>query len=705
MKKLPKYRTGSGFPALFLQTALIGSTASFAAPPAGLSSQGAMQVAFVVAASASLAAVVFAWLWLQSRRKPVPSAAPIAGGSEIVESARDAIFVIEDNGAIVSCNDSAESLFGFAIAELRGKSISSLIPPPERGRRRGNYIHSAEGRVLNGIRKSGQNFPLDLMLSELPSSNGKRFSLIVRDRSERTRAERELEAQNKFSSDVLDELPALVVVADHEGRILRFNRACEDLTQFSEGEVRGQTVWQALAAPASMEAAEADYHRLIENELPARAESVWCLRDGSLRRIEWTHTALRDEIGRLTYLISVGGTVAFTGNTAPANGLQESLDAAARMAGGVAHDFNNLLTTISGYSGLLLGSLDPAHPARRDVDEIRKAGDRAAILTRQLLAFSGKLPRQPEQVSLNDVVNGAVRILRSLIAESGIHLDISLDAELPVLTLDPRQLEECILHLTAGARDAMPDGGTLQLETATRTVSRRRNDARPALEPGDYVTLSVVHTGMGIPPSLLPHIFEPFSATREFPKSNGMGLAIAYGIVRQNGGSIMVQSAPGCGATYRIYFPAAAAVQPAPLDEPEAALETIGGDETILVATENDRDRRRMRDALQQAGYFVLEARSALQAMEIAHKAPDAIHLAICDIQVPRMSGPELAATLRGIRSEIRSLYASSKSEDEMRRQGMEPSSVLKIDGLDEQQFLLEVRQRLSAPAARRAAG
>jgi two-component system, cell cycle sensor histidine kinase and response regulator CckA len=690
----------------WISVAAIVSTASFAAPPAGVSAAAANQFLVLLAIILALAAALFVSLWLLGRRKPAPASTPLPGGSEIVESARDAIFVIEDSGAIVSCNQAAENLFGYPAAELRGKSISALIPPPDRGRRRANYIHASEGRVLNGIRKSGQTFPLDLMLTELPSSAGKRFSIILRDRSARTRAEQELESRQKFTDAVLDELPVLVVVASHDGRILRFNRACEDLTDFSEGELRGQTLWQALAAPDAMEAAQAEFQRLLDGEFPTHSTSTWCLRDHGLRTIAWNHNALRDEIGRLTHIVSVGAAAPAAVLDSGAH--QGSLDAAARMAGGIAHEFNNLLTAIAGYSGLVLGAIDPAHPSRRDVEEIRKAGDRAAVLTRQLLAFSGKLPRKPEPVNINNILEDSLRILRPIAAEASIHIDLSLDSALPPVLADPRQLEECLLHLAAAAREAMPSGGTIQLESSVRNLSRPRPDARPQLAPGEYATFSLVHTGEGLPQSLLPHIFEPFVLSRELARSNGMSLAIAYGIVRQNGGSILVQSAPGCGATYRVFFPFAAAGLPGPVSaardaqdaDPTQSAPPVN-DETILVATDSDSDRRRMRDALQQAGYLVLEARSALQAMEIAHKAPDAIHLAICDVQVPRMSGPELAATLRGIRSEIRSLYASAKSADEIRRQGMEPSSVFSIAEWDDARFLARVRQSLLAPAAR----
>jgi signal transduction histidine kinase len=234
----------------------------------------------------------------------------------------------------------------------------------------------------------------------------------------------------------------------------------------------------------------------------------------------------------------------------------ETLSAAGRLAGGIAHDFNNLLTAIHGYSGLALGSLEERDPVRDDIEEIRRAGDQGASLTRQLLAFSGKQPRLARPVDLNQAVTNAERLVRVMLGEK-IRLEHSLEPDLPPVFADPEHLEECLLHLASNAREAMPGGGTMQIQTGVRTLSRTRLDARPPLGPGEYVTLSVVDTGRGIAPEVLPHIFEPFYSTKHQPASHGMGLAIVYGIVRQSEGSIVVHSAPGLGSTFQLFLPIA----------------------------------------------------------------------------------------------------------------------------------------------------
>ncbi|MBI2689867.1 MAG: PAS domain S-box protein [Acidobacteria bacterium] len=645
------------------------------------------------------AAVIALWMTRKAKATPIPAALVIPGASEIVNSARDAIFVIEESGEILNTNPSAEKLFGYALSELRGKSISALIPPPAMGRKRSNYIHAADGRELIGIKKSGSRFPLDLVLSEMGGQNvlmtEKRFSVVVRDRSDRNRAEQEIDGQRRFASALIDYLPSLLVVVDHDGRLVRFNRTCEDLTQFSEGELRGQYIWQAVAAPADMEQAEKEMLDILAGEFPSRSQSIWCLRDNTTRTIAWTHSALRDEFGRLTHVVSTGADVTNSVQAEERQRETQSLTAAGRLAGGIAHDFNNLLTAITGYSGLALVNLEERDPVRNDIEEIKRASDRGASLTRQLLTFSGNQPRNIRPVNFNEIVRNVERLVR-VMAGDRIHVDLSLETDLPLAMADSLLMEECLMHLAANAKEAMPNGGTLQVQTGVRVLNRTRLDARPPLGPGEYVTISVMDTGAGIAPETLPHIFEPFYTTKQAPVSNGMGLAMVYGIVRQAEGSIVVHSAPKYGSTFRIFLPLAPD-QTREKPEPPAE-ELLQGDETVLLAMETDVERRRLRDALESAGYTVLEARSGLQALEIAHKATAMIHLLVCDITLPRMTGTGLAEAVRERVPAIRTLFATSRSAGEIEGAGLRPESVLRLDRTMERRFLLaRIRESLGA--------
>ena len=406
----------SGSRVVSLAAALaISATASVAAP-AGPSSASALNVALACLCVTLFTAVVVLLLGRGANSVSRPASVVAPGEAEIVKNARDAIFVIQESGDVLSGNPSAEKLFGYPFAELRGKNIAALIPPPAQGRR-ANHIHAAEGKDLVGVRKSGGRFPLDLVLSQLPDQGGKRFSVIVRDRSDRNRVEEAIEGQRRFASSLIDNLPSLLVVVDHDGRLVRFNRTCEELTQFSEGELRGQYLWQAVAAPAEMERAERQMLDILAGDFPVQSQSFWYLRDNSTRIISWTHNGLRDQHGRLTHVVSTGVDVTDTLQIEDRRREAQSLNTARRLAGGIAHDFNNLLTAISGYSGLAMVNLKDRDPVRHDIEEIKRAGDRGASLTRQLLTFSGNHPRHAKHVNFNDAVRNVERLVRVMAGE------------------------------------------------------------------------------------------------------------------------------------------------------------------------------------------------------------------------------------------------------------------------------------------------
>jgi CheY-like chemotaxis protein len=238
------------------------------------------------------------------------------------------------------------------------------------------------------------------------------------------------------------------------------------------------------------------------------------------------------------------------------------------------------------------------------------------------------------------------------------------------------------------------------VQTGVRSLNRTRTDARPPVGPGDYVTVSVVDTGAGIEPEVLPHLFEPFFTTKDQPRAKGMGLAIVYGIVRQAGGSIVVHSAPKFGSTFRLFLPLAPNQKIERLEDQPGDQE-LQGEETVLVAMESDQSRQKLRELLEPAGYSVLEARSALQALEMAHKSPHMIHLLIADVLLPRMGGLDLAASIRDNRPAIRVLFASTRSEEEIARQGVPPSTVVRLDGpLEGRVLLRRIRETLAAEQA-----
>jgi CheY-like chemotaxis protein len=335
----------------------------------------------------------------------------------------------------------------------------------------------------------------------------------------------------------------------------------------------------------------------------------------------------------------------------------------------VAHDFNNLLTAIQGYASLILLDLGPQDPRREDLEEIRKASERAAALTRQILAFSRGQVGEPEPADLNEVVSDLERMLPRLIGED-VALVTVLDPALRLVHADPRQLEQVIMNLVVNARDAMPDGGRLTLETANEYVAEDDPRAGPELPPGWYVVLTVSDTGSGIAPEIQASIFDPFFTTKEPGRGTGLGLSTVYGIVKQSGGHIEVESAPDRGSVFRIYIPQL--VAPAPRRLGMRSLEPgPRGDETILLVEDEEAVRVFASKALERQGYTVLEARHGRDALLRLADYAGPIQLLITDIVMPEMGGGELARRLTAERTDLRVLYMSGYADGETARRGL----------------------------------
>jgi signal transduction histidine kinase len=338
----------------------------------------------------------------------------------------------------------------------------------------------------------------------------------------------------------------------------------------------------------------------------------------------------------------------------------QQLEAIGRLAGGVAHDFNNILGIIIGHSELLLASkVDDA--SRNRLEQMRRAADRAASLTQQLLAFSRKQVLQPKVLDLNETVSDVQKMLTRVIGED-IELIASLHPSLKSVKADPGQVEQVLMNLAVNARDAMPNGGRLAMETANVEI-RAEEAGGVDLEAGPYVMLKVADTGNGIDSETLPHIFEPFFTTKPTGKGTGLGLSTVYGIVKQSGGGIQVESKVGSGTVFRIYLPATMGDGPKQAER-GSQLQIAGGTETILVTEDEPELRELTRIFLQSYGYKVLEAASGSQAVRIAEAFPDPIHLLLTDVIMPGMSGRQLGEKILGKRPQIRIVYMTGYTDD-----------------------------------------
>jgi signal transduction histidine kinase len=352
----------------------------------------------------------------------------------------------------------------------------------------------------------------------------------------------------------------------------------------------------------------------------------------------------------------------------------QKLEAIGRLAGGVAHDLNNALTAIVGYTELALGALASDHAARPDVEEIRRAAERAESVTRQLLAFSRKQLLEPRVFSLQETIGTLQRMLERLLGRT-ITLSTVTAPDLPPIYGDPGQIQQALVNLAVNARDAMPDGGRLTVQASRVQIDDAHARTHQPLVAGDYVEIAVSDTGRGMSADTQRHMFEPFFTTKGVGKGTGLGLAMVYGTVKQSGGFIFVDSQEGRGTTFRLYFPPAAAQQP---PRPAAATHTTADATTILVVDDEPIVRALVVSTLKREGYRVLDADSGAEALRIAASVPGRIDLLLTDASMPGMSGADLATQLARSRRELRVLVMSGYTADPVAVDGLcEPVALL----------------------------
>jgi signal transduction histidine kinase/CheY-like chemotaxis protein len=338
----------------------------------------------------------------------------------------------------------------------------------------------------------------------------------------------------------------------------------------------------------------------------------------------------------------------------------QKMEAVGMLAGGVAHDFNNLLTIIAGYSQLILNNLPASDPNRNSAEQIMKASDRAATLTGQLLAFSRRQVLQPRVLDLNRLTSGLSTMLRRLIGED-IDLRLELRKDLGQVSADPGQIEQVLMNLAINARDAMPDGGTLTIETANVQIDQTFKGRHMAVKPGAYTMLAVSDTGIGMDENTQARLFEPFFTTKGTGRGTGLGLSTVFGIVKQSGGGVEVYSVAGRGTSIKVYLPRID--QPLSVEPAEAAAGEARGTETILVVEDDEMVRTLVRDTLARGGFKVLDAPDPLEARKISDAFKGPIHLLITDVVLPKVSGREFAAQINRKRPDIKIMFMSGYTD------------------------------------------
>lgn len=482
-----------------------------------------------------------------------------------------------------------------------------------------------------------------------------------------TEHERQAEAF-RLRSRALDAAADGIVLINREGRIEWTNRGFSAITGYAMAEACGRSLRELLHSRAED---AADYERMWQT---LRAGGTWqgqltsTRKDGSEYHMEQTVTPVLDEAGEARHFIAINRDVTARVELEAQFRQAQKMEGIGRLAGGVAHDLNNLLTVINGTVELALPDVTANPKLRADLLEIRRATDRAAKLTRQMLAFSRQQVLRVEVLQLNDVVATILSMITRVIGED-VRVERRLAPDLHHVRADQSQLEQVLLNLSVNARDAMPGGGIITVETANVDLDAAFAAAHVTVEPGPHVLLRVSDSGIGMDAETLGRCFEPFFTTKEPGKGTGLGLATVYGIIKQSGGTVWIDSAPGKGTSVSIYFP----VVHEPIRErasgPSRLTKATAGSETVMVVEDEDAIRHVATRVLGLQGYQVLQAPSGPQALQIADEFVGVIHLLVTDMVMPGMSGPELARHLRASRPDLQVLFTSGYSADAVARE------------------------------------
>ncbi len=478
-----------------------------------------------------------------------------------------------------------------------------------------------------------------------------------------------LQKSGGLARTLLESASQAILAVDAAGNIVLANRRTEELFGYTHDELLQLSV-ETLVPESKRAGHERERNRY--NAHP-RIRPMGIGVDLSARRKDGTEFPVEVSLSH----VRIGHTffaIAFISDISQRKLLEEQLahaqkmEAVGRLAGGVAHDFNNMLTVISGYNRMILDDLPPGDPLRVNAEEIQVAADRAAALTNQLLTFSRRQIMRARVVSVNEVLAGTEKMLRRLIGEDLI-LTLNPAPDTGNIRADPGHIEQAIVNLVVNARDAMPNGGKITIETGNVSLDTTYACSHLGVKPGDFVMIAVSDTGQGMDAATRRHIFEPFYTTKPKGKGTGLGLATVYGMVKQSGGDIWVYSEVGRGTTFKLYFPRVA--DSAATSATRAAeLPKAQGTETILVVEDEEAVRDLTVRILRQLGYTILAASGGQEALEIAAAHPDPISLLVTDVVMPGMSGKHLADTLVSARPGLRVLYVSGYTENTIVSQG-----------------------------------
>jgi PAS domain S-box-containing protein len=596
----------------------------------------------------------------------------------LVENVEDyAIYTLDPSGNVTSWNHGAERLEQYQRAEIVGRHFSCFFPPEAAGTPEiAIRTAAADGRFEDEgwrVRKDGSQYWASAVINALRDAQGRLvgFVRITRDMTTRRQTEEALEQSEASLRSFVDSAPFGIYRSTPEGRFLAVNPALVHMLGY---ESESQLLTVDIGRDVYLEADERrrlseQYRGLDRMDVHVR----WKRTDGTPITVRITGRPVRGPDGDLRYW------EAFVEDVTPLRVAEQALrdsearlrqaqklEAVGTLAGGVAHDFNNLLTVIRAHAAFALEDHATGQVSRDDLKTVEDAADRAASLTRQLLAFSRRQVLQPQVLDLNGLVSNFEKMIRRVIP-ADISLVTALASEIGLVEADPGQLEQVLMNLVVNARDAMPDGGTLTIGTANEDVAGQAHGTgttSAAVEPGCYVTFLVSDTGIGMDQATQARIFEPFFTTKERGAGTGLGLSTAYGIVKQSGGYICVFSEPGKGTTFRVYLPRAAAGETRESERRPAHPVARRCTETVLLVEDDRLVRTIARRVLVKSGYRVLEAQNGAEALRVCSETKEPINLILSDLVMPEMGGRDLVYQLRESQPGARVLFMSGYTED-----------------------------------------
>ncbi|MGQ9524643.1 MAG: PAS domain S-box protein [Armatimonadota bacterium] len=577
----------------------------------------------------------------------------------LMHRGHDSILLLDENMTVINANERAAEWHGVHLDDLLGTNLDGLRSragvPSLGSRLRTLDVDAGTVFEIEHPRPDGGSFSVEVSARCTQVGDQRYYQIIARDITERKQAE----AERARLSAAVEQARDATVVQDADWNVQYVNAAFIQMTGLPADEVLGRKLTDRFPEGPAREA----YRQAL---ITAQHGDIWegqlvlPSRDGAERHCYVVVSPVRDPSGHITNLVSVLRDI--TREILVEEHLRQAqkLDAVGRLAGGVAHEFNNLMTAVIGFSRLLASHVTSDPTLSRYTQQITKAAERAAELTRQLLAFSQKQIIQPRVLRLGELVVGMHGVLQRILGENITLLSTSAP-DVWSVKADPALIQEIIVNLAANARDAMPNGGKLTIEVANSILDDAYASRHPDVVPGPYVVISITDTGHGMDRETLEHLFEPFYTTKGLATASGLGLASVYGMVKQSGGHISVYSEVGRGTTFRVYLPRSKEDIPAP----EILVQDAepGRGETILVVEDDEMVRNLVVDVLGSYGYSVLSAGTPDDALEACRANPGAVDLLLADVALPGMSGRALADRLGELKSDIRVLYMSGYPE------------------------------------------